>query len=423
MYKFFILILILNGLVLAQHPRLNQPASTSEISFYYDALNFSSDENDNNRVDVFVQVPYSLIQFVQTSEGFRAAYTITVSFFDDKRENLIMEKMWNERIETADFKETVSRFNYNLSLRSYNLPPKNYLIRCEVEDSDTRRKFVKEDMFTVRNLQADFAVSDLMLIARKTETETGRRIVPNISRNVSNQSGELPIFFEIYSNEDVEISIRYDITDKSQKVIYTKTVNQKVNQGKDQVFYTFEGLEFGIGDYNVKVTLLSSEGKQLAETYKTFVSRLVGTPSIIDDLDKAIDQMIYIASDSEIRFIKEGATGDEKLKRYLDYWKTKDPTPGTEENQVFVEYYRRVAFANENFSHYLEGWRTDMGMVYVILGPPSNIERRPFEYNSKPYEIWEYFELNRRFVFIDYTGFGDYRLTTPLHGEWNRFRN
>ncbi len=422
MYKLSIVFIIFTGLLFSQDGRQMQTGLSSDITFYYDALNFISDENDNSRVDVFVQVPYAMIQFVQTGEGYRAGYTITVSFFDEKRENLIVEKMWNERIETAEFKETVSRLNYNLSLRSYNLPPKNYVVRCEIEDTDTRQKFVKEDLFTVRNFNADYAVSDIMLISRITETEAGRRIVPNVSRNVSNQSGNLPLFFEIYSTSEDEVSIVYEITDKNQKIIYNKTSNQKVTAGKEQIFYSFEELEFGIGNYIVKVEVLSKDGNKLAEIQKQFVSRLIGIPSVIDDLDKAIDQMIYIASDSEIRFIKEGATGDEKLNRYLEYWKTKDPTPGTQENQVFIEYYRRITFANENFSHYSEGWRTDMGMVYIILGPPSNIERRPFEYNSKPYEIWEYFEINRRFVFIDHTGFGDYRLTTPFYGEWNRYR-
>ena len=35
----------------------------------------------------------------------------------------------------------------------------------------------------------------------------------------------------------------------------------------------------------------------------------------------------------------------------------------------------------------------------------------------------EYYELNKRFVFLDDTGFGDYRLITPLYGDDYRYRN
>jgi hypothetical protein len=78
------------------------------------------------------------------------------------------------------------------------------------------------------------------------------------------------------------------------------------------------------------------------------------------------------------------------------------------------QYYARVEYANKHFSHFMEGWRTDMGMVYIMFGPPSNVERHPFDIDSKPYEVWAYYDLNYQFVFVDSTGFGDYRLITPI---------
>ena len=32
---------------------------------------------------------------------------------------------------------------------------------------------------------------------------------------------------------------------------------------------------------------------------------------------------------------------EEKLKRYRDFWKSKDPSIATEQNEVFIEYYRK----------------------------------------------------------------------------------
>jgi hypothetical protein len=51
-----------------------------------------------------------------------------------------------------------------------------------------------------------------------------------------------------------------------------------------------------------------------------------------------------------------------------------------------------------------------MGMVFIILGEPNDVERHPFEQGAKPYQIWYYYQQDRRFIFIDETGFGDYRL-------------
>ena len=155
---------------------------------------------------------------------------------------------------------------------------------------------------------------------------------------------------------------------------------------------------------------------------KSFYSHWKGLPGVITDIDKAIAQKVYIATPDELDYMEEGETIQEKTKRFLEYWKKKDPSPNNDENEIFDEYFRRIAYSNDNFSNYIEGWRSDRGMVYTILGAPNNIDRHPFEYDSKPYEVWEYYDLNRSFVFLDQTGFGDYRLITPLTGDMYRYR-
>lgn len=148
-------------------------------------------------------------------------------------------------------------------------------------------------------------------------------------------------------------------------------------------------------------------------------------PVYITDLDKAIDQMIYLASPEELSYIRDAETRIEKSKRFVAFWKKQDPNPADEYNPVFNEYYSRVAYANQNFTTYsLDGWKSDRGMVFIILGAPDNIDRHPFEYYAKPYEVWQYYNLNKQFIFMDYSGFGDYRLgpSTPLYGDLYRFR-
>jgi GWxTD domain-containing protein len=171
------------------------------------------------------------------------------------------------------------------------------------------------------------------------------------------------------------------------------------------------------------VVILDSSRNKVAVVDKSFISRWVGIPAAIQDLNKAVDQLVYIATPTDMSFIEDSENQDEKIERYLDFWKKKDPTPNTDENELFNEYYRRISYANENFSHYIEGWRSDRGMVFIILGSPNNVDRHPFDLESKPYEVWQYYELNRSFVFVDETGFGDYRLVTPLYGDDFRFRN
>ncbi|MBI3502257.1 MAG: GWxTD domain-containing protein [Bacteroidetes bacterium] len=56
--------------------------------------------------------------------------------------------------------------------------------------------------------------------------------------------------------------------------------------------------------------------------------------------------------------------------------------------ELVKKFYNRVQDANEYFSSYLEGWRTDRGLIYIIYGPPNIV------YKSSDSENWVYGEEN-----------------------------
>ncbi len=391
--------------------------------YYQDFLNYSSDTPGKTRLDVIIQVPYTQIQFVKSGEGFIANYTITVSIFDEDKNNLLVEKTWNEKVETKDYDQTISKNNFNIGLRSFGLVPGKYLIRTEVEDRDSKKSTSSENAFHVRDMNGSTRVSDLMLIAHMSVENGKNKIIPNVSRNVASQKEGIPFYFEIYSDTGKMVTLNYIILDKNDDEVIKETERRRLVPGKNQVFYTIKDSSLSLGSYVLKINIKDSNDDLLASTGKQFISRWIGIPTTVADLDVAVEQLIYIATPDELDKIENASTKEEKIKAFLEFWKTKDPTPNTEENEIFNEYYRRVAYANESFSHYQKGWRTDRGMVFIILGPPNNVDRHPFDYDSKPYEIWEYYDLNKRFIFLDETGFGDYRLITPLYGDDYRFRN
>jgi hypothetical protein len=88
----------------------------NKVKYYQDFISFKGDKKA--RLDFYVQVPYNAVQFVKTGQGFEAAYTITVSVFDEEKKNLITEKIWNEKIVAISFELTSSPENFNLGSRS-----------------------------------------------------------------------------------------------------------------------------------------------------------------------------------------------------------------------------------------------------------------------------------------------------------------
>lgn len=420
LFLFFILVFTVG---INAQPDQGKPQDYSrEPVFYFDIYNFYSGDSANTKVDFFLQLPFEKLSFIKAGEKFRAEYSVSVTVNDENKLKLITEKSWTEKIELMDFNKTNSKSDYNLSARSFKLAPGKYYFTILVEDLDSRKEYRAEAEVPVRTFDQELAISDIMLISSKTTSETGTvKIVPNLSRNVAAQKGGIPIFFEVYSSAERDLELTYTIVDTKNNPLFTDKKIEKLKTGNTQLFYTFDFKDAGMGEYRMVISAPFVDDNTVVVSTKSFFSRWSGMPATAKDLEKASDQMIYIAGPDEIDFIQDGKDFAEKLDRFMEFWEKKDPTQGTPENEVFNEYYRRIEFANKNFKQMLEGWRSDMGMVYITLGSPNNVERHPFEYDSKPYEVWDYYDINRRFIFVDQTGFGDYRLVTPFFGEY-RYR-
>jgi GWxTD domain-containing protein len=407
--------------ILAQSPREKPPQDfNAPPVFYYDIVCFLGDDSLTTKCDVFVQVPFNRVFFVKEQDVFKGEYQLTVSVYNEDKSKLLQERSWSEKLQAADFHETLSKTNFNISRKSFNLRPAAYNLKIIFEDKDSKKSFLIETAYKVRAISKSLSLSDPILIG--SAVENSPKVLPNVSGVIQSKDNTIPVFLEAYSDSARSVYLTYAVSAANGAVLYNRRSFVNINSGKTQIVYTIDSLQMDAGEYTITISLLDTLKQPVATSQKRVSIKLSGLPFIIRDLDKAIDQMVYFASTAEIDSIRRGKSYDDKLRLFQEFWKRKDPNEATEENEIFNEYYRRVEYANKNFQTYAEGWRTDMGMVYIILGPPNNIERHPFEYDSKPYEVWEYYELNRRYIFIDSSGFGDYRLITPLYGEENRLR-
>lgn len=60
------------------------------------------------------------------------------------------------------------------------------------------------------------------------------------------------------------------------------------------------------------------------------------------------------------------------------FWKARDPKPETVDNEFREEFEKRVEFADSRFTQEeVRGSMTDRGMVFILLGPPTYIGRKP----------------------------------------------
>lgn len=99
--------------------------------------------------------------------------------------------------------------------------------------------------------------------------------------------------------------------------------------------------------------------------------------------------LIYLTTADEQRELKNVKNEKTKFDKII-LGITKD----TERAKTFMRnYYQRIEQANRHFTGYKEGWKTDMGMIFTIFGPPSEISR------NASTEVWFYEGTKSKFIF------------------------
>lgn len=114
-----------------------------------------------------------------------------------------------------------------------------------------------------------------------------------------------------------------------------------------------------------------------------------GIDSVFPNLRDAREMLYtsrYIMSKNEFERCHQLSDIDETKKCIDNFWLQ---IAGSKERakEVIKNYYHRVIDANRLFTSYKYGWQTDRGMIYIVFGPPEDIQKN---YSS---EKW-YYSLN-----------------------------
>ncbi len=140
------------------------------------------------------------------------------------------------------------------------------------------------------------------------------------------------------------------------------------------------------------------------------------------------EDVVYIITEQEKSVFKSLTTPEEKEKFIEQFWLRRDEDPSTPTNEFKAEHYRRIAYANEHFPAGYPGWLTDRGRIYILYGPPDQMENhsagetydRPLregggQTSTYPFQTWRYRHIagvgdDVELEFVDRTLSGEYRL-------------
>ncbi|CAH0995450.1 hypothetical protein EMA8858_01573 [Emticicia aquatica] len=97
--------------------------------------------------------------------------------------------------------------------------------------------------------------------------------------------------------------------------------------------------------------------------------------------ENLVKPLVYMSTSQEMRAVNENENAKQALDKFF-----LGVTGGNQmiSKKIIKNYYHRIEEANRLFTTYKEGWKTDKGMVYTVLGPPNKVQR------SRDREVWMY---------------------------------
>lgn len=405
-------------------------AANDGITMDVDYAVFDYDSEDSLRLDVFYKVYNFGLGFKETNGQWIADYEVRITLRDED-DYQVGQYSKDRNLTVASERKTRSLSDFRTSIASFVLPKGDYEVRCHLIDDDAGKhaevKFeAKLEPFRGKRP----SMSDVLFaqaVSRQGENASvfdrgNLVIVPSVSRSYGSATDDRLLYYlELYrGSEDIDkVVVETKIRQVRGGMVYRDTLTTQLDEPTKRQLRDISLAGFKPGSYDLEIRILGRRLKELAKLRDGFVVHWTGEALIVHDYETAVSQLELIADSRDLDELKAAETPEARKKAYNDFWRKNDPTVGTAQNEWKQEFYRRIRFANREFSILRrEGWRTDRGIIYIMRGAPDQVEDVPMSPSYPPYQIWYYYDGGpyREYTFVDSNFDGDYRLVSPLDG-------
>ncbi len=387
------------------------PGCSPGIPYYCaDAAYFL--DGSGHKLEVYLGICNHALQFVKSKTGYRASADVLI-VVNDEDDCQVTGDTYRIRLKAPGYAETNSVDSCVVRAIRFGAVPGKFKMAIRVTDRDTDMASTLVTEMEIPDLTRTPALSDIVFLyeepGRKDERWPGYR--PSIRRAFKETHkyvtfyyelyiGELPdslqVVYEVLESEDDRVFVSYPVPARGPATAHLEKIPVD---------------SLSNGRYQLRLSVLDAEGEVVASRRTEFE---VSTETFYlgKNLDDAVALLHYIADRSFIERLVN-APRDERRALWEQFWREKDPTPSTPRNEFYEEHIRRFNYADNAFrTNMSEGWRTDRGRIYILHGPPDEIDSQGMEIDRDPTEIWYYTSSGRTFVFVDRTGFGDYTLVS-----------
>jgi GWxTD domain-containing protein len=393
---------------------LRKGGTRSDVPLFTLATNyFAADDFTATKIQITLSFVNDELQFIKADKkNFKANYRVQFAILKDNDDEIVSAN-WRGEIKTDSFNKTNSPQIVNVTYGSLVAPPGEHKFRIALQDLETMRAGGIEGRILVPDYNTDvLSLSDVWL----TDSVPDELILFDPPHLLSLLDSEQPAsgiaYFEIYNvpaGDSIYVSCE---TMHDAPAPLRKDDSMFASDGRCNRFVIEydQAQSADIGLWYI-LSVRSGDRMQTVEYRNNKFTRRPG--QMFANIEESIEQLFYIAEKDELREFKK-AVGKEKELLLKEFWYKRDPSPGTPDNEYMEIFLSRVKFANENFTTSRPGWRTQMGEVYIKLGPPDYVYKQDnnTRYVEPVFEqqriTWSYMYWQRQVVF-DYRG-GEYRI-------------
>lgn len=408
-------------LPLAGISQVHAEEQKNALTGYYHFFAFPREDAQKANVEMFLGIPYKELLFEASGNMFKAEYQVDLLIKNKGKD--IIDRTWKKTVTLSDYTtsrspEQMERWNY-----SEILPSGEYDIELTVTDSHSGLSTHGGDKLTLKDYNGDgIYAGDIAYLDELEKTPEGEfALHPNMKSNIMKNAKGFYAFTEIFDRmKGDSLSVDYTIVDdlKEGGSLKSGTIHLARNNALEPFTLNLADMGLTIGRYVLHLQI--SDGKRSVHAAKPFTVEWAGIPGYIKDIPQAIKEMGYIATSKEEKYL-EGLTGSQQLRAFKAYWDSLDTDRSTDISEPMIEYFSRADYAMQHFNTYntwKDGWKTDRGEIFILYGPPDQVYRYPNASDSNPYEIWEYYNPERNYLFVDRTGMGDYQLQNVQDVEY-----
>ncbi len=353
---------------------------------------FWSPDSSGPRLDIYVSVRESRLRFNKDSNLFVASYSCTVRLSGSG--DTPISKEVDRKVVLQDYPRAEEQF-YDAFIVSLPTGSGKHDVQITVTDNESAARSTRrytEDIPQVAD--KPILLSDVMFLARFDTAGQGRRITPFIPSNVGLLSDTLRFFSILSSRMSSSDSVTYSVyglrsskpilpafnmqvlsnqatglnpcsSDIDTILLYRHEVNLVTKKGISS--FIGEVPKPPTGNYLLRLVVKDSSG-EVSSAMRAFEVHDRGFPQVSDNLSTMVGSLNYIANPGEVKKIVAEKSDSSVKANLIEFWKDHGGLG------KMVQYYARVAQSNQLFTDCVEGWKTPMGMFFIVCGAPDNVE-------------------------------------------------